>query len=83
MLNTEQQSEATAPSPLNPEEVIALAGAGAVVVGTFLPAFHTGFGTVVGWAVLLSFRNERGTPSTPIPTTSDADVNLLSKGDTR
>ena len=44
MADKDQQSDSAEPTPLNRNEVAAMAGAGAVVVGTLLPALQPGFG---------------------------------------
>lgn len=44
MPDMEHQSEVVPPSPLNHDEVVALGGVGAVVVGTLLPALSSGIG---------------------------------------
>lgn len=45
MLSTEKQGEAIEPTPLNRNEIAVIAGAGLVVLGTFLPAFNPGLGS--------------------------------------
>jgi hypothetical protein len=42
---TEDKPQQVTPSPLNRNEVGAMVGAGMIVLGTLMPAFHSGFGS--------------------------------------